>query len=220
MMTTPYTYLIGWSNHNKWYYGVRYAKGCDPSELWKTYFTSSKHVKEFVLVNGEPDVVEVRKTFDDSNKARKWESTALKRLDAVNLDVWLNKTDNTSIDPVLAGSSWKTLTSEFRSERSRKAGLAANAILTPEQKQDRLEKSVVATKEWWATKSAEERSAHSRVGGLAAASKMTAEQKEHRNNRVREVHAIVHTCPYCNTSGKGTAMKRWHFENCKRRTIT
>lgn len=24
----PYTYLIGWSKLNKWYYGVRYSKKC------------------------------------------------------------------------------------------------------------------------------------------------------------------------------------------------
>jgi hypothetical protein len=42
---TPYTYLIGWSHLNKWYYGRRTAKGCHPSELWVKYFTSSKSVK-------------------------------------------------------------------------------------------------------------------------------------------------------------------------------
>ncbi len=25
----------------------------------------------------------------------------------------------------------------------------------------------------------------------------------------------VHTCPHCNKQGKGTAMLRWHFDNCK-----
>ena len=48
----PYTYIIGWSSLNKWYYGVRYAKNCKPEDLWKTYFTSSKHVKEFLTGNG------------------------------------------------------------------------------------------------------------------------------------------------------------------------
>ena len=36
-----YTYLIGWPDHNKWYYGVRYAKGSDPADLWNPYTTSS-----------------------------------------------------------------------------------------------------------------------------------------------------------------------------------
>ena len=37
----------GWSNFNKWYYGVRYSKNCNPSEFWVTYFTSSKYVNDF-----------------------------------------------------------------------------------------------------------------------------------------------------------------------------
>ena len=62
MPSTPYTYLLGWSEHNTWYYGVRYAKGCHPSDIWKKYFTSSKHVKNFVKMHGDPDVIEDRKS--------------------------------------------------------------------------------------------------------------------------------------------------------------
>lgn len=31
---TPYTYLIGWSKQNKFYYGRRTAKNCHPKEFW------------------------------------------------------------------------------------------------------------------------------------------------------------------------------------------
>jgi hypothetical protein len=70
-MKIPYTYLIGWKLHNKWYYGVRYGSKCNPNEFWKTYFTSSKHVHEFVLNNGDPDVIQIRKIFNDVNSARR-----------------------------------------------------------------------------------------------------------------------------------------------------
>tara|TARA_R110001592_G_C12603768_1_gene696079 strand:- start:56 stop:490 length:435 start_codon:yes stop_codon:yes gene_type:complete len=31
----------------------------------------------------------------------------------------------------------------------------------------------------------------------------------------------IHICPHCNKEGKGTAMKRWHFDNCKhKKTLT
>lgn len=53
MSHVPYTYLIGWSKLNKWYYGSRTAKNCHPSELWIKYFTSSKFVKEFRRLYGE-----------------------------------------------------------------------------------------------------------------------------------------------------------------------
>ena len=65
MTNIPYTYLIGWSKLNKYYYGVRYAKNCHPSDLWTKYFTSSKYVKQFREENGEPDIIEIRKTFSN-----------------------------------------------------------------------------------------------------------------------------------------------------------
>jgi hypothetical protein len=88
----PYTYLIGWTKYDKWYYGSRYAKGCNPSDLWVTYFTSSTHVKKFREEFGEPDVVEVRRTFSDPKKAKLWECTVQERIPrAVRQSHWLNK---------------------------------------------------------------------------------------------------------------------------------
>jgi len=67
---TPYTYLIGWSEHKKYYYGVRYAKGCHPSDLFNPYQTSSKFVKAFIQSFGLPDIIEVRKIFTDEISAQ------------------------------------------------------------------------------------------------------------------------------------------------------
>lgn len=100
-MNIPYTYLIGWKVENKWYYGVRYAKNCNPTDLWKTYFTSSKYVKEFRESFGEPDVIEIRKTFNSSESALTWEHCVLKRLSVVSDPKWINKTDNISFDPII-----------------------------------------------------------------------------------------------------------------------
>lgn len=86
-----FTYLIGWSRSDKWYYGVRYAKGCAPSDLWRTYFTSSRHVEKTRSLLGEPDVVEVRRVFDDPMKAREWEDKVLRRLAVPCSEKWLNR---------------------------------------------------------------------------------------------------------------------------------
>jgi hypothetical protein len=86
----PYTYLIGWSNHNKWYYGVRYAAKCNPSDLWTRYFTSSKEVKKFRQINGEPDIIQIRKIFSEAKKAKHWEDKVLRRLKVHLDDSWLN----------------------------------------------------------------------------------------------------------------------------------
>ena len=97
-MSKPYTYLIGWSVHNKWYYGCQYGKKSDPSNLWTRYFTSSKEVRKFVKEHGDPDIIEVRKTFADKVSCRLWEHKVLRRLKVVENVLWLNQTDNISID--------------------------------------------------------------------------------------------------------------------------
>lgn len=95
---TPYTYLIGWSKLNWWYYGVRFAKDCHPSDLWVLYFTSSKQVSIIRDMYGEPDIIQIRRTFIDSNKARSWETKVLKRMNVINDSKWLNKTNNIAIE--------------------------------------------------------------------------------------------------------------------------
>lgn len=91
-----YTYIIGWSVYNKWYYGVRYAKDCNPTELWIKYFTSSKHVKRFRMKYGEPDIIKIRKIFNDSCKAIKWEQKVLKRLNVEKRKDFLNAKNSTT----------------------------------------------------------------------------------------------------------------------------
>lgn len=75
-----YTYLVGWSNLNKYYYGVRYSRKSNPNNFWKDYFTSSEYVKEYREKYGEPDIIQVRKEFDNPNDAMNWETRVLKRL--------------------------------------------------------------------------------------------------------------------------------------------
>lgn len=87
-----YTYLIGWSSLGKWYYGVRYANKVEPElDLWGKYFTSSKIVKAMRKEHGEPDVVQVRRKFDDPEQARAWEERVLRRMNCVKSDSWLNQ---------------------------------------------------------------------------------------------------------------------------------
>lgn len=88
----PYTYLIGWSKRNIWYYGAQYGLKSNPKNLWKTYFTSSKYVKAFRTLYGEPDIIEIRKVFSSAKEAKIWETKVLTKLKAVDNEKWLNKT--------------------------------------------------------------------------------------------------------------------------------
>jgi len=95
--TIPYTYLITHIPSQKVYYGVRFAKGCHPDDLFKKYFTSSKIVKQLIQEDGpEAFSIEIRKTFTDKEQAINWENKVLKRMHVVKRDDFLNQTDNKS----------------------------------------------------------------------------------------------------------------------------
>lgn len=91
-MRNCYTYLIGWTNQNIWYYGKRTRVNCKPSDLWVKYFTSSVHVAAFREAYGEPDVIEVRNLFGLAHKeCNRWEHRVLKRINAKSNPHFLNK---------------------------------------------------------------------------------------------------------------------------------
>lgn len=98
-MPTFYTYLIGWSNLSKYYYGVRYADGSHPDELMVSYFTSSKIVKSLITSEGLPDIISIRKKFNLKEKAIQWESKVLRRLNASKHPKMLNCHNGTYLTP-------------------------------------------------------------------------------------------------------------------------
>jgi hypothetical protein len=107
-MTLPYTYLLKHKPTGKFYYGCRFAEGCNPEEFWVSYKTSSKYVKELVEQYGEDSFeFEIRKVFNDKHVARIWETKVLKKLNVVNREDFLNMTDNISISPEAASKGKK-----------------------------------------------------------------------------------------------------------------
>ena len=90
-MQIPYCYHICWQQLGKHYYGVQYNKNANPEDLWVKYFTQQKVVKKYRIKYGDPDIIEVRKTFDSIEKACKWEQKVLKRLNVETNQNWLNK---------------------------------------------------------------------------------------------------------------------------------
>jgi hypothetical protein len=134
----PYTYLIGWKHHNMYYYGVRYAVNCNSEELWKTYFTSSKHVVDFRVKNGEPDIIEIRKTFDNATDAKFWETKVLRRIKANINPRFINKTTNASITN--NKEHYEKLGNKFRGKkRDKSVGQKISAKFTDERKKQSKE---------------------------------------------------------------------------------
>lgn len=196
-VTIPYTYLIGWTKRDKYYYGVRYATNCQPEDLWTTYFTSSKTVKEFVQENGQPDIVEVRKTFDNRNDAILWESKVLRRLNAVEDDRWINRTDNRAIHPDDCSKAMKNRKGSLHPAFGRK-----NQYLADRNRRTNAERN----KERSGTK----HHLYGKKGSLHPAFGFSKISNERKIELKEEV-----ICPHCKKQGKRGGMQRWHFDHCK-----
>lgn len=100
---TPYTYKVTHISSGQWYYGVRYANGCDPSDLFVKYFTSSKDI-QFLLNQDGPTAfrIEIRQKFLTKDAAIKWEATVLRKI--LNWPGCLNK------------SAWPAISSDARAQ--------------------------------------------------------------------------------------------------------
>lgn len=104
--TIPFTYKLIFKPTGQYYYGVRWAKGCHPKDLWSIYFTSSKYVKQLIKEYGKDSFeYKVTKTFKNKKDASDWELKLLKKVNAKDNVKFINKsnvtqaTDNT-------GSIW------------------------------------------------------------------------------------------------------------------
>jgi len=130
MNNEAYTYIIGWSKFNVYYYGVRYANECAPEDdLWIKYFTSSKYVHYFRDKNGEPDMIIIDERFENITNAIKYEHHYLKELyNSGNWDFWLNKSVGgfaIIMDDALKEKLRESATNQFLCKENRKKHLEA-----------------------------------------------------------------------------------------------
>jgi hypothetical protein len=135
METKPYTYLLKHLPTGKYYYGCRYARGCNPSEFWVNYKTSSTHVKKLIEEYGEDTFqFQIRKVFDDVEQCRNWETRVLKRIGAVKREDFINKTDNISISTEAAIRGIKNrIASEKQRDAAAKMGKANRGKVYPDE---------------------------------------------------------------------------------------
>lgn len=93
--TIPFTYKLVFKPTGQYYYGVRWAKGCNPSDLWTKYFSSSRVIKKLINEFGKDSFIyKVTKTFDNRGDASIWETSLLKRVNARENSRFLNKVNN------------------------------------------------------------------------------------------------------------------------------
>lgn len=93
METIPYTYKLIFKPTGQYYYGVRYAKGCNPNDLWDKYFTSSKHIHKLIKEYGlNSFIIKITKTFNNKIDAINHEHSVLTRTKANRNGKFINKT--------------------------------------------------------------------------------------------------------------------------------
>lgn len=150
-MATPYGYLIGWKELKTWYLGVQYGERysvAGPENLWKTSFTSSKHVRAFRKEHGEPDVVKVLKTFGTPEEALAWETETLKRINAAGSKKWLNRTNGNN-EFLCLGHTPETRRKMAASHKGKSSGMAGKHHSNETRaKLSRIHTGRIMTPEW------------------------------------------------------------------------
>lgn len=94
-----YFYLLKHKQSGKKYAGVRYAKGCHPSDLLVKYFTSSRIVKKMLLEDSTCFEIIDTKIFDNSEEAILYEVEFIKKHNAHLSEDWFNQTAGKAINP-------------------------------------------------------------------------------------------------------------------------
>jgi hypothetical protein len=235
---TPYVYLIGWSRQDQYYIGSRRANNdrdvAHPSDLWTVYYTSSDIVHRFREEHGDPDVIQVLKTFADAHTAYKHESKLLRRLNAKNHPMLLNGHNNNGDFYITGPHSQDTKAKISAANKGRilgprsgetKAKISAAKKGTPSGQKGK-KRSIETRAKMSNTHKGKKRlylSTESRA-------KMSAANKgKKRGPRSEDTKAKISSkrqgmklsplprviCPHCGKEGGQNAMTRYHFDNCK-----
>lgn len=216
-MTIPYTYVVTCPNGQR-YYGVRYAKGCHPSDLWTLYFTSSKHVKRMLAEHGaEKFSYAVRKVFSSSAAARSWEERVLRRLHIHHNPRWIN--GNNCRFPILLGDANPSKRADVRQKISASKVGKARPDQAERMRQNHPMHNPETLAKMVATRKSKLASGEIEIWCKGKKRDDISGKKHHRFGKayapLADMNRVQYTCPWCAKVGKGPSMKRYHFNNCK-----
>ncbi len=217
----PYLYHLCWSLTDKHYIGIEYKQSntiANPDNLWVTYFTSSNHVAKYIEEHGQPDIIQVRKTFNIKQDAVDYETKLLRKLKARKNDKLLNVSEGAS---GFRGCDVMTDALKDNLSVKRKGKVACkdsngNSIVVDKCTfdDDKTLKGIrFNTKDSIETKI---KKSHSRKKYLETNAEHDKSRRKNCSNAIKNLNSMDLQCPYCDKAGKNLgSMKRWHFENCK-----
>jgi len=224
----PYTYLLIHDETGLCYYGVRYQKNCNPSEFWKTYKTSSRHVKKLVEEYGEQSFsFQIRKTFTNPTAARMWEHKVLRRMQVIRRKDFLNKTDNISIAPMHGG---KNPASRQEVKEKISNSLKEWHKINPNPNLGRVTSSEIKNKQSLkklGNKNPFFGKKHSEESKLLFSNRQQGEKNsffgcKHSEETKKRMSVSQRgrkkpkiQCPHCHQAGAPNVIYRWHYNHCK-----
>lgn len=167
---------------------------------------------------GDPDVIEVRQTFNDSLQAREWEMTVLRRLRVLETDRWLNKTDRPC--PTMLGKK--------HSEESKVLiGLGNAGKIYSDESLANIRNGVqrrASNMEWRANvrNGVQKRLSNPvwRTNFDSAIQKRTSNMEWRANRSRAMLRQPKTTCPHCGRDFDNLNYKKWHGDKCKMRHST
>jgi hypothetical protein len=209
---TPFTYLLYCKATKQYYYGSRYSKGCHPSQLWNTYYTSSKVIKQLISEHGTTAFeAKVTRVFDTKEEARQWEYRFLCKVKASKNPNWLNQHNG---DGKFINGGGLKLTKEHRDK------IAAAHRGKPKPG---TSKSMMGNTLRKGTKFNEEQRARVSVARIGNHNRLGVKHSEDVKQIISERTSAALKgkpktkieCPHCGKIGGAGNMKRYHFEFCK-----
>lgn len=230
-MTCAYIYRWTHLPTSKWYIGVRTKKDCHPND---GYICSSKIVKPLIESSPAEWQREILHT-GTPDEMIKLESSILTELDAKNNKNSYNLQNgdgNFTTAGITMPQQWvdrirKGNLGKVRSEEARANYRRANRLKA--QDPDYLEKlrkpkpEGHGAKVSMALKGISKTEEHRRAMSESRKGKKTGPCSYERRKAIQEALKGKHTlpliaCPHCGLEGRSN-MQRWHFDNCKKRTL-
>lgn len=213
-MSTPYFYIIKRSATGERYAGSRWSKKADPSDLLKTYFTSSKTIQRIIEAEGASafEIERVETEFGEMT-ALEYETRFLSEN---NGDGWLNCHQNAGFNGKFGAGHpafhaamnmrWgvdfpaqhEDVKAKTRSTWDKKYGGH------PNKREKRRVEASVQLKAMYA-----DGTKKNPMSGDAARKAVG------RATRARRDADPISICPHCGKEGKGPPMFRWHFDKCR-----
>jgi hypothetical protein len=230
-MTTPFAYVITQVSSNIRYYGIKFAQGCQPTDLGTTYFSSSRIVKKLIKEEGIQNFrFEIRKIFKTRDEAIRWEKRFLTRINAAQSPHWFNKHNGTlNFYRALGYKCSESTKQNMRKPKSKEHRAKLKEHLDKNRKIPE-----------WTENRKEKQSAKMRGTGnhnygksdhpgaikfqiIAKSRKGKTREELYGKEKAEELRikckrpkAEKVPCIHCNKYIKGPAyMKKWHGDNCK-----